>query len=180
MQEGLWLHNMYLMNTNLWTFGATTSYNESSSQNQQWTKKRTIIAKKLLYLTTCHKSLLQGRCFQNICKSFKLVGTYQSNSLNKVGKKKTPNSLMKLLAKQEWAWIASNHSKPFNFFLFVSQLWSKLLVARIKNTHETKKTYSKGIQEHTKLWNIISKFEIKGSRVKIHREKYLSHTYCMT
>jgi hypothetical protein len=45
MQEGLWLHNMYLMDTNLWTFGAAIGYNESSGQNQQWTKKRTIIAK---------------------------------------------------------------------------------------------------------------------------------------
>jgi hypothetical protein len=84
-------------------------------------------------------------------------------------KKKTYESLMKLFAKQEWAWVTSNHSKPFNFFLFVSQLWSELLVARIKNTHETTETYSKGIQEHTKLWS-INKFKIKGSRVKIHRE----------
>jgi hypothetical protein len=123
----------------------------------------------LLDFAPCHRSWLQGRCFQNICKSFKLMGTYQSNPLSKVKKKKTYESLMKLFAKQEWAWVTSNHSKPFNFFLFVSQLWSKLLVARIKNTHETTETYSKGIQEQTKLWS-INKFKIKGSRVKIHRE----------
>jgi hypothetical protein len=74
------------MNANLWTFGAAIGHNESSGQNQQWTKKRTMIAKMSFYLVTCHKSWLQGRCFQNICKSFKLVGTYQSNPLNKVKK----------------------------------------------------------------------------------------------
>jgi hypothetical protein len=48
---------------------------------------------------------------------------------------------MKLLAKQaEWASITSNHTKPFNFFLFVSQLWSKLLATSFLKTHETKET----------------------------------------
>jgi hypothetical protein len=47
---------------------------------------------------------------------------------------------MKLLAKQaEWA-LVTNHSKPFNFFLFVFQLWSKLLAASFLKTHETKDT----------------------------------------
>jgi hypothetical protein len=133
---------MYLMNTNLWTSGAVIGYNESSGQNQrkQRTRKRTIIAKMLFYLMVCHGSWLQGRCFQNICKSFKLVGTYWSNPLSKVIKRIAPESLMKLLVKQEWASITSNYSRLFNFFLFVSRLWSKLLVASFKNTHETKET----------------------------------------
>jgi hypothetical protein len=41
-------------------------------------------------------------------------------------KKIAPESLMKLLVKQEWTSITSNHSK--------------LLVASLKSTHETKKT----------------------------------------
>jgi hypothetical protein len=90
MQEGLWLHNMYLMNTNLWTSGVATGYNESFGQNEQW--------KMLLYLTTCHRFWLQGRRFLNISKSFKLVGTYQSNPLNKrtkqSEKKKPPKSYL--------------------------------------------------------------------------------------
>ncbi len=179
MQEGLWLHNMYFMDTNLWTFGAAIGYNESSGQNQQWTKKRTIIAKCYFIL-----HLVIGLdCKVDVSKIYashlNLWEHINQTHWTKWKKKITHESFMKLLAKQEWAWVTSNHSKPFKFFLFVFQLWSKLLVARIKNTHETKETYSKGIQEHTKLWS-ISKFEIEGSRVKIHREKYLSHMYYTT
>jgi hypothetical protein len=93
-------------------------------------------------------------------------------------KKIAPESLMKLLAKQAWASVTSNPSRLFNIFLFVSQLWSKLLVASFKNKHETKETYSKGIQEHTKLWN-INKFETKGLGIRIHKEKYLPCMYYM-
>jgi hypothetical protein len=62
-----------------------------------------LITKMLFYFTIFLSSWLQGRCFQNICKSFKLVGTYQSNPLNKPteqSKKKIAHeSLMKLLSK---------------------------------------------------------------------------------
>jgi hypothetical protein len=44
---------------------------------------KTIITNMLFYFTIYHSFLLQGKCFQNICKSFKLVGTYQSNPLKK-------------------------------------------------------------------------------------------------
>jgi hypothetical protein len=138
MQEGLWLHNMYLMNTNLWTFGATTGYNESFGQNQQWTKKRTMIAKMLLYLATYRRSWLQGRRFENICKSFKLVGTYQSNPLNKMKKKNNTWKFDEVICKTR---VGLNHLQPLQTFQLLPICLSTMV--QIIGSKNRKQTWNK-------------------------------------